>query len=161
MNPSMQIVAVGAASGAMVSVLGHPHIAVGMLVASCGLFVFAYRLTNRVGVTEIEVGPTGFRAYIGAASVVIRWDNVSGFEHWGAPRHRQILFVGLSDRAQVIQSIQPDEPAARARLNTFGLMKPGLMFRPWIGGMSTIALEKSLRATMAPRSKTVDEDKSN
>jgi hypothetical protein len=58
----------------------------------------------------------------------------------------------------VIRSVEPNALETRARLSSFALMEPGLMLRPWIGGISSLALERSFRSIMASRSSTADGD---
>jgi hypothetical protein len=141
----------GAVLGAVAAILGFPSFGLGALLTFAALAAWVPFAEFGMSPRGLTFEPGGLRIHIRGATFLVPWPTITKVERIG-PDHSQMIRLHLKDSIGVIRAAQPDDPRARARVETFigeGSGPDGqLILTPWTAGLDGPTLARTIGAAM-------------
>jgi hypothetical protein len=148
LQETLQIVAVGAALGVGVALVGFPWVAIGIVLALGALGAgMATPLTGTMGLT---FEPSGLRVHLRRGHCLVPWSAVIDVSATPAARSRRAsVNIEVADSSAIYASLAPDVQKTRSALWVLlALGKPSgraLWLAEWTGGLDGETLARAVR----------------
>jgi hypothetical protein len=145
LGENIGLLSLGAALGAVASLLGFLWVGIGILFTFAAFLVFILCTTSLFVAGDITFESTALRIHLPKGEFLVPWNAIGRIEKLG---HDQYHMVGIhiTDRRRIIESAKPGAARKHVEAILSGPEPEGrLVLTPWIGGLDGVTLARALQ----------------
>jgi hypothetical protein len=138
----MTMVGMIAVLGTIVAALGFPQVAIGISLGLGAMLCFS-ATAPLAGIGGLTFEESGLRIHLRSANCLVPWASIKVVDPIG-PDHFQMVNIGIDGVDRVCDSVSPDTPRNRRRVEMI-LGRGEILFEVWPAGIEGQTLARAIR----------------
>jgi hypothetical protein len=149
----LTLICLGAIVGTIAAAIGLPGVGLGIALVPAAIGAFTV-FTGLFGPSDLTFESSGLRLHIGSGHCLVPWASVKEIEGGGTGTFA-LIRVTITDPNQVVDSVSPDTPRNRRRVERLLFQRLGttaeILLGQWTAGLDGELLFRAIREGMAGR----------